>query len=71
MADLANIEQRLAALEAEVAQLKRQLTKPEKVESGKEWIERVSGAFKDDPVFEEIVRLGREAREADRPSDLD
>jgi hypothetical protein len=68
MADLANIEQRLAALEAEVAQLKRQAAKSE---TGAEWLDRVSGRFKDDPVFEEIVRLGREAREADRPPDLD
>jgi hypothetical protein len=34
-----------------------------------DWLSRVAGSFKDDPVFAEIVRLGREAREADRPAD--
>ena len=34
-----------------------------------DWIERISGTFKDDPVFAEMVRLGREYRETGRPSD--
>ena len=34
-----------------------------------EWIERISGTFKDDPVFAEMVRLGREYRVADRLAD--
>ena len=34
-----------------------------------DWIERISGTFKDGPVFAEMVRLGREYREAGRPSD--
>jgi hypothetical protein len=33
------------------------------------WLDRIAGTFRDDPVFAEIVRLGREAREADRPAD--
>lgn len=27
------------------------------------WVDRVSGSFKDDPEFEEILRYGREYRE--------
>jgi hypothetical protein len=28
------------------------------------WIERIAGTFRDDPEFDEIVRLGREFRES-------
>jgi hypothetical protein len=38
-------------------------------ETAADWIERISGSFKDDPGFEEMVRLGREFRQADRPHD--
>ena len=33
------------------------------------WLAHMTGAFRDDPVFAEMVRLGREFREADRPDD--
>jgi hypothetical protein len=39
------------------------------VETAADWLDRHAGSFKDDPVFEEIVKLGREFREADRPPD--
>jgi len=29
------------------------------------WISDISGSFKDDPEFDEVLRLGREARQAD------
>jgi hypothetical protein len=46
------IEQRLAALESAVAELQRQIApKPSDGNS----VARFTGAFKDDPVFEEIV----------------
>ena len=64
MATPSELEDRVASLEQEVAQLK------EKVEGSagnKSWIDRFSGAFKDDPDFEEIVRLGAEIRKAQRP----
>ncbi len=35
------------------------------------WINSISGSFKDDPDFEEILRLGREIRQADRPNPED
>ncbi len=59
------IEKRVAALEAEVARLK------EKIEKGanpnQDWLDKVWGAFADDPTFEEATRLGREWRESFRP----
>jgi hypothetical protein len=63
------VEQRLADLEREVAELKHQLAKAlPNVKSN--WIERITGSFKDDPNFGEILRLGAEIRRVDRPSDV-
>ncbi|RUL86222.1 hypothetical protein [Tautonia sociabilis] len=56
------IEQRLAAVEAAVAELQRRL--PPTRES---WLELVVGSFKDEPAFEEVLALGRAFRESDRP----
>jgi hypothetical protein len=33
------------------------------------WWERIAGRFENDPVFDEIVRLGRQYRESLRPED--
>jgi len=66
MSSLAAIEKRLTALEQQLAELRK-----DRDGDGKKpgWIDRVSGSFKDDPDFDEIVRLGREFRESDRPQD--
>jgi len=48
-------------LPLEDAELKRRL--PPQAE-GKSWIERIAGTFKDDPDFDDIVRLGREFRQS-------
>ena len=58
------IESRVAALEAEVAQLKERL---EKAAPRVDWLDEIYGAFADDPDFEEAMRLGREYRESLRP----
>jgi len=34
-----------------------------------EWFNRVAGMFENDPGFAEVVRLGRQFRESDRPPD--
>lgn len=47
-----SVEQRLAQLEREVAILKTQ------VPSQPNWIAEVTGICKNDPDFDEIVRLG-------------
>jgi hypothetical protein len=58
------VEKRLDVLEQQVAELARRLT-PDK--AGLTWFDRVAGSFKDDPEFDEILRLGREIRMADLP----
>jgi hypothetical protein len=61
MSEQLTIEERLAAIEHEVADLKR---KTPSERGGKCWIERIAGTFRDDPDFDEIVRLGREFRKS-------
>lgn len=59
-----SMEQRLAALEAEVAALKKQ------VSGGKDdrpWWQRIAGAFQGDKAFLEAMKLGRDYRESLRP----
>jgi hypothetical protein len=48
-------------LELELAVLKHSLAR---AGAKPRWIDRFSGVFKDDPDFDEIVRLGREYRQA-------
>jgi hypothetical protein len=60
------IEERLTPLENEVAYLKKHLSL---LTLQPDWFDKILGSFQDDPEFEEIIRLGREIREADQPSD--
>jgi hypothetical protein len=53
----ANLEHRVAALEADMARLK--VSKP--------WWEQIAGTFANDPVYLEAMRLGRQYRESLRP----
>ena len=64
MSGASDFNERLEKLEAEVAELKRQ-----SAAKSNDWFSVVAGSFKDDPEFAEIVRLGREIRQADRPRD--
>jgi hypothetical protein len=59
------IELRVTRLEAEMTQLKKQLghsTPPPG-----DWLDEIFGAFDNDPVYEEAMRLGREYRQSLRP----
>ena len=58
------LERRVAALEIEVAQMKKQLAK---TTNGGDWLDDFYGAFAGDPHFAEAMRLGREYRESLRP----
>ena len=65
-----NVEERLEKLEKEVEALK--LSQPiDSSISGKKpnWISKIAGSFKDDPEFDEIIRLGREERQSDMLND--
>ena len=65
-----SLEQRVAALEAEVARMRRDCT----CHTGQAvpWWEARFGMFANDPEYDEAMRLGREYREAQRlPEDED
>ncbi len=67
------LEARVAALEAEVADLKKMKLS---VSEPRPWWEQITGTFADDPAFLEAMRLGRDYREsapalADVPADAE
>jgi hypothetical protein len=55
-----SIEERVAALEAEVVQLKQRLESP--VISTAPWWEKISGTFAHNPIYNEAMKLGRQYR---------
>jgi hypothetical protein len=62
MATEMTVEQRVAILEKEVAELKQHLPRPHK--PGTNWLDQVSGSLKDYPEFDEVLRFGHEIRQA-------
>ena len=60
---MSTVEERLAHVEKDVAELKSEVQRLRPTEG---WIDKITGSFKDDPDFEEILRLGQEIRRADR-----
>lgn len=61
MATVVSLEDRVADLEREVAELKRVAATP----SAPKGLDAMNGIFRDMPEFDEIVELMREARRAD------
>ena len=59
-----SLEGRVAALEAEVPRLKEEQTISSG--SGYPWWEAIRGTCRDDPIYDEAMRLGREWRESQR-----
>ena len=65
---LETFEERLALLEQEMTRVKARLN-PENTQKANPWLDHVYGAFKDDPLFEEAVKYGREWRESQNRMD--
>jgi hypothetical protein len=59
-----SMEERLVAMEAAIVDLQKQVALNR---ASGNWLEQITGSFKDDPVFEEILRYGREYRESHYP----
>ena len=57
----ARLEQRVAALEAEVAKLKSEL---EERETSTPWWEQITGTFQHDPIYAHAMRLGQQYRQS-------
>jgi hypothetical protein len=67
---MSSVEERLEKLEKEVEQLKLGHVSAHGLSSKKQgWISRISGSFKNDSDFDEILRLGQEERQADQVVD--
>lgn len=60
--DHPTIEERLAALEREVAELRQRPTARVKVPPGANWVDAISGSMENYPEFEKVVEYGREIR---------
>ena len=63
MVDSKELEERIIALERDVAAMKRAAA----TDLSRNWVERISGSMRDYPEFDEVIALGKEARQADRP----
>jgi hypothetical protein len=61
----ANLEQRIAVLEQQVAALQHQQTL--RAPTGREWLDDLYGAFAGDPVFKQAMNMGRQYRNSTRP----
>lgn len=62
----AELEKRIAVLEAEVADLKSKIEKKNGDKTDIPWWKQRMGVFADDPMYDEAMRLGREYRESQR-----
>ncbi|MFM5892288.1 MAG: hypothetical protein ACKPFD_06670 [Dolichospermum sp.] len=56
-----SIEERLSAVEITLAQLQKQILAPQQTN----WLEQITGSFKNEPAFEEVLAYGKSIREGD------
>ncbi|PSN16089.1 hypothetical protein C7293_04350 [filamentous cyanobacterium CCT1] len=52
----------MAAVEEAIGELRKQIAAPQPTN----WLQQISGSFKDDPVFNEILAYGRAIRAEDK-----
>jgi hypothetical protein len=61
------LEQRLEALEEQIAELTTAVKEQNSNDEKRDWLQEMWGAFKDDPEFDEVIELGRQYRKSLRP----
>jgi hypothetical protein len=67
MSAIEKLEERVAALEAEVAKLRNGKSSTERASDSHTWLDAIYGSFANDPLYLEAMRLGRAYRESTRP----
>jgi len=61
MATNTSLEERLTAIEAAITELQKQAS----TSQATNWLQQVTGSFKDEPAFEEVLTYGRAIRRGD------
>jgi hypothetical protein len=56
-----SLEERLAAVEAAIVELQKQVATSQSTN----WLQQITGSFKDEPAFEEVLAYGRAIRQGD------
>ncbi len=57
-----SLEERIAAVETAITELQKQITSPPSTN----WLEEITGSFKDEPAFEEVLAYGRSIRQGNK-----
>lgn len=57
-----SLEKRLALVEAALAELQKQIA----ISQPTNWLQQITGSFKDEPAFEEVLAYGRAIRQEDK-----
>ncbi|MBD2180766.1 hypothetical protein [Aerosakkonema funiforme] len=61
MANNTSLEERMAAVEAAISELQKQIANPQPTN----WLQQITGSFKDEPAFDEVLAYGRAIRQGD------
>ncbi|MFE1745596.1 hypothetical protein [Coleofasciculus sp. H7-2] len=61
MATNTSLEERMAAVETAITELQKQVANPQSTN----WLQQITGSFKDEPAFEEVLAYGRAIRKGD------
>ena len=56
-----SLEERLAAVESAISQLQQQVATPQPTN----WLQQITGSFKDEPAFEKVLAYGQAIRQGD------
>ncbi|MEM8604252.1 MAG: hypothetical protein AAGF24_10505 [Cyanobacteria bacterium P01_H01_bin.121] len=54
-----SLEERLTAVEAAISELQKQISNSQPTN----WLQQITGSFKDEPAFEELLAHGRAIRQ--------
>ncbi len=63
-----NVDARFAAIEADIAQLKKQVASSDKAQIN--WLTETFGIYADFPEYDQVIEYGRAYRESLRPKNF-